>query len=189
MLIVDNYFPQWMVDKNAEEFQLIPVTYTNSPYGQYEVSRFFGQLLIDEERWIAPIAPHWFVDYLHMCVCNDLLLDYKIQKLDRCLLNVQTPGQNAQSHADWDVLKGSDRISGLYYIRGDGDTLFVNEQGDTMSVECKPGRLVLFDSTIWHQGCPPVSEPIRYTLGYVWKCASPLAVHDPLDLRNPVPIL
>lgn len=190
MLIVDNYFPKWAVNNISEESLLIPVTYSNSPYGEYHVSRFFGQMLMEEEQWIAPCPQHWFVDYLHLAVCNDILLDYKIRKMDRCLLNCQTPGQYAQEHTDWNPqYTGPNRVSGLYYIRGDGNTEFYNENKDTFVVEAVPGRLVLFDSTLWHQGLSPVKEPIRYTLGFVWCCDSLLTDHDPLDLRNPVPIL
>lgn len=191
MLIVDNYFPQWMVDKVAAESLLIPVTFTNSPYGEYEVSRFFGQNLMEDEVWIAPCPPHWFVDYCHLTVCNEILLDYKIQKMDRCLLNCQTPGQYAQKHVDWNPrFTGNNRVSGIYYIRGDGDTDFYDSDGEKYTVENIPGRMVFFDSSdIYHEGKSPTVDPIRYSLGYVWQCASPLSDHDPLDLLNPVPIL
>ena len=71
MLVLDDLLPQWMVEKVASELPLIPVSYTNSPYGQYHISRFFGQLLIKEEQWVAPIAPHWFVDYFCLLYTSD----------------------------------------------------------------------------------------------------------------------
>ena len=190
MLVLDDLLPQWMVEKVASELPLIPVSYTNSPYGQYHISRFFGQLLIKEEQWIAPIAPHWFVDYLHMLVCNEVLVDYNIDHLDRCLLNCQTPGQHAQMHTDACLPDDSpyafgNRLSGIYQVVGDGDTVFYRDDTSEMGrVPFRPGRLIIFDSLIWHQGEPPVNEPIRYSLGYIWKTSKPLPDNDPLQLRK-----
>ena len=182
MQIVDNYFPQWMVDKVLAEIPLIPVSYTNSPYGEYDKSRFFGQQLMEKEQWVAPIAPHWFVDYLHMAVCNDICKEYEINHLDRCLLNCQTPGQEAQIHTD---SNSNVRISGIYHVMGDGDTVFyTTDKEKTVSVKFVPGRLVLFNSTIWHQGLPPVDSPIRYSLGYIWHCDTDLSEHDPMNLST-----
>lgn len=192
MMILDDLLPQWMVDKVASEIPIIPVSYTNSPYGEYHKSRFFGQLLIKEEQWVAPIAPHWFIDYLHMLVCNEVLVDYKIDHLDRCLLNCQTPGQHAQIHTDAclpnDAPYGvSDRLSGIYQVDGEGDTVLYHDSGEEYArIPFKSGRLVIFDSLILHQGEPPVNAPIRWSLGYIWKTGAPMAngPSDPLKLNK-----
>ena len=182
MKVIDGYLPDWLIDKVASEIPIVPVTYTNSPYGDYETSRFFGCNLVEREVWVAPCPPFFFIDYLHQCVCNDILLDYIIDHLDRCLLNCQTQGLNAQPHTD---SNSNTRISGIYQVVGDGDTVFYNtELKETYRVPFKQGRLILFNSTIWHQGLPPTTSPVRYSLGYIWHLNYTLDEHDPQGLSN-----
>ena len=125
-----------------------------------------------------------------MLVCNEVLVDYNIDHLDRCLLNCQTPGQHAQMHTDACLPDDSpytfgNRLSGIYQVVGDGDTVFYRDDTSEMErVPFRPGRLIIFDSLIWHQGEPPVHEPIRYSLGYIWKTSKPLPDNDPLELRK-----
>ena len=43
--VIDNYFPQFIVDDVSQATQKMPVAYTNSPYRHFHKSRFFGTML------------------------------------------------------------------------------------------------------------------------------------------------
>ena len=38
--VVDNYFPDWLVDRVSLDCINMPVTYTNSPYMDFDKARF-----------------------------------------------------------------------------------------------------------------------------------------------------
>ena len=49
--VIDNYFPDWMVDMIAMDLESIPVKYTNSPYADFKKSRFFGSMLMLDDKF------------------------------------------------------------------------------------------------------------------------------------------
>ena len=49
--VVDNYFPDWMVKWVSNDLEYFPVTYTNSPYKDFTRCRFFGNMLMEEDKW------------------------------------------------------------------------------------------------------------------------------------------
>ena len=50
--VVDNYFPDWIVERVSKDLEYFPVTYTNSPYRDFKRCRFFGNMLMEEDQWI-----------------------------------------------------------------------------------------------------------------------------------------
>ena len=58
--VVDNYFPDWMVKWVSNDLENFPVTYTNSPYKDFTRSRFFGNMLMYEDRWTVAQERWWF---------------------------------------------------------------------------------------------------------------------------------
>jgi hypothetical protein len=60
----------------------------------------------------------------------------------------------------------------IYYVNdSDGDTIFFTPDGATeiKRISPKKGRLVYFDSTIPHAGCPPKNNQVRSVLNFNFK--------------------
>ena len=81
-------------------------------------------------------------------------------------------------HYHTDVaIDGPPAYSLLYYINVEwkdswgGETIFANEDGEAeIAVSYKPGRIVLFDSTINHKAaCISADAPYRYTFNCVFQ--------------------
>ena len=166
-VIIDNYFPDWLVKDVSYELQGFPVTLTNSPTAVYENARFFGNMLITDDQWMVPTPPYWFIDYFNKCIYNDICKDDNITHCHRILLNGQVKGQNSQNHCDSDY---DCYLSVIYHASGtSGSTWFVNSADeDVQEVEFKEGRLILFNSTLWHRGDPPSDNSYRISLGCVY---------------------
>ena len=51
-IIVDDYFPPWLIDKISYYFKTFPVTYTNTPQKHsFDRSRFMGNMImIDNDK-------------------------------------------------------------------------------------------------------------------------------------------
>ena len=165
--VVDNYFPDWMVKWVSEDLEMFPVTYTNSPYKDFTRCRFFGNMLMYEDRWTVAQERWWFPDYLNKCIYNDICKDLELPgHCHRILLNGQVPGQNGQNHCDSDY---EDYLSVIYMGHGNsGATVFVNSADeDIQRVEFKEGRLVIFNSCLWHRGEGP-TDGYRVSLGAVY---------------------
>ena len=165
--VVDNYFPDWIVERVSKDLEYFPVTYTNSPYRDFKRCRFFGNMLMEEDQWTVPIERWWFVDYFNMCIYNDICKDLELPgHCHRILLNGQVPGQEGQNHCDSDY---EDYLSVIYMGHGNsGATVFVNnEDEDVQRVEFKEGRMVIFNSSLWHRGEGP-SEGYRVSLGAIY---------------------
>lgn len=174
--VIDNYFPDWMVREVSYDLENMPVTYTNSPYRDFQRARFFGATLFEMDRW-KDIQPWWFVDYFNRCVYNDIA-PQTVGHCCRVLLNAQLPGMNGQNHCDADT---NDYISVIYMGHGNsGDTVFVNSADDEIErVSFKEGRLVIFNSAIWHRGEAP-SSGYRVSLG----CVYPIVPIDTLSTNR-----
>jgi hypothetical protein len=75
-------------------------------------------------------------------------------------------------HTDADS-KINDVISFLYYVKdSDGDTLFFGKNiDDEINIRVKPkkGRVVLFDSHIYHSSVDPVNETKRIIINFILK--------------------
>tara|TARA_B100000945_G_C20398865_1_gene606243 strand:+ start:521 stop:1102 length:582 start_codon:yes stop_codon:yes gene_type:complete len=164
--VVDNYFPDWLVDRVSLDCVNMPVTYTNSPYMDFDKARFFGNLLMVDNNWMERLPPWWFLDYFNLCVYNDICKEYNLTNCHRVLLNGQLPGQNGCNHCDSDY---EEYLTIIYMASGtSGDTVIVNSRDeDVQRVPFKRGRMVIFNSSIWHRGEAP-TEGYRITLGAVY---------------------
>jgi hypothetical protein len=68
-------------------------------------------------------------------------------------------------------------MSFLYYVNTEwlnhwgGDTIFADDNGEAeIAVSCKPGRVVLFDSSILHKVSPISHDaPFRYTFNMIFQ--------------------
>tara|TARA_B100000073_G_scaffold348474_1_gene367669 strand:- start:3464 stop:3952 length:489 start_codon:yes stop_codon:yes gene_type:complete len=159
MRVIDNYFPDWMVKQVSNELEFMPVRYNNSPYGDFSKARFFGSMLMENNQFID-IKPWSFVDHFNNCVFNDILPN-SLGHCHRLLLNAQLPEQHGVYHTDAD----SDNYMSIIYMGhgNSGATEFKN--GDT--VDWKLGRMVIFQSNIYHRGCAPI-DGWRVSLGGVY---------------------
>jgi len=176
LIVVDDYFPDWQVERVSDFLKLMPVVYSNTSEFDYTKTRFFGTMLMEMDNWVAhPFPPYWFVDYFNMCIINDILKDRDIQHCHRMLLNGQVPGLDGANHQD-DPEVGR-FMSVIYHASGDsGDTVCVTPEGEEIDrVTFKPGRIVIFPSEIWHRGDSP-SQGYRVSLG----CMYPLVTIDNL---------
>ena len=144
-IVIDNHFPDWMVNVVAEESKYIPVIYNNSPTANYNSARFFGNMLISDGKWSADgdVQPWWFVDYLINTIRYEICPDDNITHCRRVLLNGQAAGMKSQNHCDADF---DTFLSVIYHLDGEsGDTVFVNNaDNDVQRVSFKRGRLILF---------------------------------------------
>ena len=163
--VIDNYFPDWMVDMIAMDLETIPVKYSNSPYADFEKSRFFGSMLMLDDKFMD-LPYYWFVDYFNRCMYNDVCKEYNLSHCHRVLLNGQLPNQIGCNHTDAD---SEDYLTVLYHGSGtSGDTVMVDKEGnDIERISFKRGRLIIFNSSHWHRGeCP--DEGYRVSLGAVY---------------------
>ena len=88
------------------------------------------------------------------------------------------PGQDGQNHCDSDY---DTYLTVIYMGHGNsGATVFVNSiDEDIQRVEFKEGRIVVFNSSLWHRGEGP-SSGYRVSLGAVY----PLVTLDALHTRG-----
>ena len=157
--VIDDYFPQWMVDEFAQWVtNECPLYYNNTPHGNYEEARFFGNTIVWNDNPSNDVNPHWFVSYLCDAVKKDICKDVPILHIMRVLVNAQFPGEDAPTHVDAD----DPATSIIYHAWGDsGDTVI---DGDT--IEFKQGRLIIFDARTPHYGKGP-DKGVRFSLGLV----------------------
>ena len=159
--VIDNYFPQWMVDEFAQWVTNdCPLYYTNTPHGNYEEARFFGNTIVwnDNPSGLNGATPHWFVSYLCDAVKKDICKDSPFAYIMRVLVNAQFPGEDAPTHTDYD----GPSTTVIYHAWGEnGDTVIDGEV-----VEFKQGRLIIFDSRIPHYAKGP-DKGVRFSLGLV----------------------
>ena len=171
-IVIDDHFPEWMVNIAAEESKYIPVVYNNSPTANFDSARFFGNMLISDNKWTADGAdPWWFIDYLINTIKYEICPDDHITHCQRVLLNGQAAGMKSENHCDADF---DTFLSVIYHLDGtSGDTVFVNSaNNDVERVSFKRGRLVLFNSILWHRGDPP-DDGYRTSLGCVFPIVPP----------------
>lgn len=179
-VVIDNYFPDWLVDHVGDYFAGYPVTFTNSPTAVYENAKFFGNMIMTDDQWTVPEdIQSWFIEYFNNCIYFDICKNDNITHCHRILLNGQVKGQKSQNHCDSDY---DCYLSVIYHASGtSGSTVFVNDSDeDVQEVEFKPGRMILFNSTLWHRGDPPVDDNYRVSLG----CVYPMVPIQ--DLPHPV---
>ena len=159
--VIDDYFPQWMVDEFAQWVTNdCPLYYTNTPHGNYEEARFFGNTIIwnDNPSGLNGVAPHWFVPYMCDAIKKDICKDIPFAYILRVLVNAQFPGEDAPTHTDYD----GPSTTVIYHAWGEnGDTVIDGEV-----VEFKQGRLIIFDSRIPHYAKGP-DKGVRFSLGLV----------------------
>ena len=166
--VVDNYFPDWLVDGVSKELELMPVTYTNSSHKDFENTKFFGNTLMKDDMFTGQYW--WFIDYFNRCIYNDVCRSYNISHCARVLLNAQLPNMNGSDHIDAD---DENHLSVIYMGHGNsGDTVFESKR-----VPFKLGRMVIFNSHLVHRGEAP-TEGYRVSLGAVYP------LFDPFQLSN-----
>lgn len=158
--VIDNYFPDWLVDSFGTWLvEYCPLFYNNTPYGDYNKARFFGNTVIRDNEFTDTTPWHYFYAYLNECIMHDIGKDLPLSHIHRVLVNAQCPGQTSQTHTDHDI----PATSIIYHAYGkSGATTFKTGE----KVEFKKGRLVLFDSFLEHDGEPP-NEDIRISLGII----------------------
>ena len=168
--VIDDYFPEWLVNIVSRDTEQMPVTYTNSPYNTFDRARFFGCMMIEQDK-PKDHPPYWFNEYFNRCMYNDILKEYEITNCYRILLNGQLPDMNGCNHNDAD---SQDYMTAIYMAHGtSGDTVIVdNHDCDYKRVPFKEGRIVIFNSSIWHRGEAP-KEGYRVTLGAVYPLFKP----------------
>ena len=99
--VIDEYFPEWLVNIVSRDTEQMPVTYTNSPYNTFDRARFFGCMMIEQDK-PKDHPPYWFNEYFNRCIYNDILKEYEITNCYRILLNGQLPDMNGCNHNDAD---------------------------------------------------------------------------------------
>ena len=171
--VIDDYFPQWMIDSVSYYLKTYPVTYDNTPNDTFDKARFLGNTLLMQDRWnVMGYERYWFIDYFNMCIQHDILKELNISHCARCLLNGQFPncGMNGLNHDDSDT---DDYQSVIYMAHGNsGDTVILNEDNTENRISFKEGRIVTFNSRIIHRGESPI-EGYRISLGFVYPLFDP----------------
>ena len=172
--VIDDYFPPWMIDKVSNYMAFVPVRWDNTPYGDYNQSRFMGNMLIEEDKWqLKDIPNSWFLQYLIESIKHDICKEYNITHTLRCLHNGQFPMEimNAVNHTDAD---DDNYLSVIYMGHGkSGDTVLCDEDGnDVERISFKEGRMVIFNSHQLHRGEAP-TEGYRCTWGLVFPLFDP----------------
>ena len=167
--VIDDYFPEWIVDQVSQFFEGFPVSYSNSSKLSYaEGSRFFGNMIMAGDEWTIPQhLQSWFIPYLTGSLINDILKG-KATNVHRVLVNGQVKGLDGVQHKDDEVKGDGGMISVIYHAHGSsGDTVVGVDR-----IPFKEGRMVIFDSYEDHRGEAP-TEGYRVSLGmmfsYVWK--------------------
>ena len=163
--VIDNYFPDWLVQNVSQDLKLYPVTYNNSsPHYTSNDITFFGNTLMVDDNFTD--KSWWFINYFNQCIYNDICKKYNINHCVRILLNAQLPNLNGTFHRDAD---NDNYLSVIYMGHGiSGDTVFEAEK-----VSFKEGRLVIFNSNTLHRGDAP-TEGYRVSLGAVYPLFDPL---------------
>ena len=72
--VVDNYFPDWMVKWVSNDLEYSSDLY-NSPYKNFTRCRFFGNMLMEEDKWTVPRA---VVVYRSPPICASIMIFAKI---------------------------------------------------------------------------------------------------------------
>ncbi len=176
--IIDDYFPDWMVQQVRDYMCMMPVRWDNSSdYTIKEGKRFMGNMILIEDNWqLNDVKMHWFLLYLIEAIKHDICKEYNITNTYRCLHNGQFPleSMNGQNHRDSDDVK---YLTVIYMGYGNsGDTVIVDDDNnDIKRVSFKEGRLVLFNSNTLHRGeCP--TEGYRCSWGLVFPMFDPTGV-------------
>ncbi len=165
MKVIDDYFPRWLVQTVSEEIELIPVTYNNSPYQDFDKARFFGNMLMMNNEKPAHLKDWWFVDYLNCCVYHDIIPEIP-KYCTRVLLNMQLPNQDGVEHTD---ANNTNHQTVIYMAKGQSGDLIVGDD----KIEFKEGRIISFNSSVVHKARAP-DDGVRITLGAVY----PLNKHE-----------
>jgi len=161
--VIDNYFPDWLVQNVSKDLELYPVTYTNSSNFRYRTT-FFGNTLMKDDNF-TPNNNWWFITYFNQCIYNDICKKHNVNHCARVLLNGQVPDLNGTFHRDSDNL---DYLSVIYMGHGtSGDTEFQTEK-----VSFKEGRMIIFNANEMHRGVAP-TEGYRVSLGAVYPLFDP----------------
>ena len=56
--VIDDYFPQWMIDKVSDYMTRVPVKYDNTPRkDSFNECRFMGNMLLTRNQWNSKDLP------------------------------------------------------------------------------------------------------------------------------------
>ena len=173
--VVDDYFPQWMIDQVSNYMTKVPVRWDNTPRkDSFNECRFMGNMLLIKDEWqLKDVTNSWFLQYLIESIKNDICKEYNITHCLRCLHNGQFPldSMNAINHRDSD---NDNYLSAIYMGHGkSGDTILCDTDGnDVERISFKEGRLVIFNAYQLHRGEAP-TEGYRCTWGLVFPLFDP----------------
>lgn len=160
--VVDDYFPQWMVEQVGNYVSQYPVALNNASDDE-SAYRFFGAVLMQDNMWVQ--HPWWFVDYFNMCIYNDILKDRVGEYCQRVLINGQPPTFEGGIHQD---NENNIFMSVVYHAHGDsGDTIFYRDGEEFDRITFKPGRILIFPSNLYHRGAAP-ENGYRCSIGYLY---------------------
>ena len=71
--VIDDYFPQWMIDQVSNYMTRVPVRWDNTPRkDSFNECRFMGNMLLIKDEWqLKDISNSWFLQYLIESIKND----------------------------------------------------------------------------------------------------------------------
>ena len=182
--VVDNYFPDWIVQGVRDYMCMMPVRWDNvssvEPTWARSESRFMGNMILIEDQWqLKDVAPHWFIYYLIDAIKNDICKEYNITNTFRCLHNGQfaTQSMNGGNHRDSDANNDKENYLSIIYMGygNSGDCVIINEDNQENRVSFKEGRLVIFNSYTMHRGEAP-TEGYRCSWGLVFPTFNPTGI-------------
>ena len=191
--VIDNYLPKEYVD-NIEELFLKPEIDSSSEinwyYNDYTASKDADYLKRIKDN------KHFFDSYQFTHIFYNMgeknssyfdkiikiLEDTKInwKSIERIKANFTTnltnrkPGDIVVPHQDIkpnsDYYKNKKAISMIYYVHDtDGDTVFYDDECKKITKKVKPkkGRVVIFDSLIFHSYMRPVKSDKRVVINFI----------------------
>jgi Rps23 Pro-64 3,4-dihydroxylase Tpa1-like proline 4-hydroxylase len=152
IFIFDDVFPSHIVQKM---YYFIMKSY-------FKIDGKDGEVLEQQDKYSVGISSNYTKDDLINFglienLSNDIKEKFKIgyETIDRCIVNVITPFNSFHIHDD----AGQNTVWSLIYyanlkwdIEYGADTVFLKDNRKDMiqTVQCKPNRIVLFDTTIPH---------------------------------------
>jgi hypothetical protein len=179
--VVDNYFPDWLVQQVRDYMCMMPVRWDNtSDYSIKKGKRFMGNMILIEDQWqLKDVSPHWFIFYLIDAIKHDICKELNITNTLRCLHNGQFPleSMNGKNHRDSDVNNEKQSyLSAIYMGYGNsGDCVIINKDNQEERISFKEGRLVLFNANTLHRGEAPI-EGYRCSWGLVFPLFDPTGI-------------
>ena len=176
--VIDDYFPDWLIQHVSKEMELIPMKWDNTPRkDSFKDCRFLGNMILIEDYWQLPDTSSWFAEYLIKCIHHDICKEYGITNTVRILHNGQfalkDDSMNGINHRDSEY---NNYLSLIYMGHGNsGDTVILDKDNNEHRVSFKEGRMVIFNAKTLHRGEAPTSG-YRASWGLVFPLFDPKGV-------------